>query len=240
MDPQVQASFIPKKSLSTRPVGGGGFGLLYLIAIFLFVVSLVAAGAAFAYTQYLKSALASKAHSLELAQGAYEPGAIQDLIRLDQRMVNARSLLQKHTALSGIFDLLSEETLAQVQFLNFTTNPQDGGNYHIHLTGTADTFSTLALQSDQFGANKSLSDVVFSNIAVSQTGTVTFDVEAVVDAATISYAKHLSPDTVTPTTNPTGTSTPATSGTSTTTAPKGKIETPTPIPGGGPGGLPPL
>lgn len=239
MDPQVQASFIPKKSLTPMPVGGGGgFGLMYLLAIFLFIVSLVAAGAAFAYTQYLKTAIASKAHSLELAQGAYEPGAIQDLIRLDQRMVNARSLLQKHIALSGIFSLLSEETLAQVQFVSFRTTPLEAGKYSIQMAGIADNFSTLALQSDQFGGTKSLSDVVFSQITVDpKTGEVTFQVDTKVDTSVVMYAKTISPGTVTPDSGSTQTSssTPATGASSTP-----PVETPTPIPGGGPGGLPPL
>ena len=46
MDPQVQASFIPQKSLEMTSTRGGGFGgLLFLISLLIFIASLVAAGA---------------------------------------------------------------------------------------------------------------------------------------------------------------------------------------------------
>ncbi len=200
MDPQTQASFIPKKPLTvgTHSGVGAGLGLFYLISIFIFVLSLVAAGASFAYTQYLKSALASKAHSLELAQGAYEPGAIQDLIRLDQRIVNAKALLARHIAPSAVFSLLSDETLEKVQFTTFDYEPADAEAAHIQLGGVADSFATLALQSDQFGASKALSDVVFSSIAVNSSGRVTFSVSATVDPSVLLYSKNLSQNTTVP------------------------------------------
>ncbi len=208
MDPQVGASFIPKKSLA--PSGGrGGGGLFYLVAIFIFVVSLVAAGAAFAYTQYLKSDLARKTHSLELAQGAYEPGSIQDLVRLDQRIIHAKTLLSQHIAPSAVFALLANETLEKVQLNDFSfTFEEDSAS--IKLGGVADSFSTVALQSDQFGASRALSNVVFSNITVVSGGYVTFSVEANIDPSILRYSSVLSG-------TPLDTSTPAPTESATTT-----------------------
>ncbi len=57
----------------------------------------------------------------------------------------------------------------------------------IVLTGTADSFSTVALQSDQFGASKVLKDIIFSNIGVQDGGAVSFTVSASIDPSLILY-----------------------------------------------------
>jgi len=193
MDPQVQASFIPKKSLDVNaPRGGGGFsGLLFLISLLIFITSLVAAGASFAYTQYLNSAIASKSHSLELAEGAFDPSTIQDLVRLDSRLTQSKKLLASHVAVSNLFALLETQTLANVSFSSFDYQLGDDGSAKITLQGVADSFSTVALQSDQFGGNKLLKDVVFTNIAVDNAGHVNFNVSATVDPSVLSYSSTL-------------------------------------------------
>jgi len=193
MDPQVQASFIPKKSLEmgATPRGGGFGGLLFLIALLIFIASLVAAGASFAYMQYLNNAIASKAKSLALAEGAYDPGTIQDLVRLDSRLTQAKLLLQKHVAASGIFAFLSTQTLANVAFSSFSYNLNSDGSANISMSGSADSFSTVALQSDQFGGNKLLKNVVFTGITADAQGHVSFSVSATVDPSVLSYTATL-------------------------------------------------
>jgi hypothetical protein len=192
MDPQVQASFIPKKSLEMTNSRGGGFGgLLVLIALLIFIASLVSAGAAFAYTQYLNNAITSKAKSLTLAEGAYDPGTIQDLVRLDNRLKEAKVLLDKHVAASGVFAFLATQTLPNVSFSSFDYVLGDDGSAKITMQGTADSFSTVALQSDQFGGNKLLKDVIFSSITAAQSGQINFGVSATVDPSVLSYAASL-------------------------------------------------
>ncbi|MDZ4226436.1 MAG: hypothetical protein U1C66_03015, partial [Patescibacteria group bacterium] len=106
MDPQVSTSFIPKKPL-TEGRRGSSSGLIFLLALLIFTGSVVAAGAAFLYGTYLNNALTAKARSLETAQGAFESaGAIENLIRLDSRIKEAKSLLGEHVAPSAIFYFL--------------------------------------------------------------------------------------------------------------------------------------
>lgn len=191
MDPQVQASFIPKKSLETGAGRGGGFGLFFLIAILIFIASLVAAGGSFLYEQYLNKTLADKKVSLDRAQGAYEPNTIEDLARLDQRITQAKTLLAKHTAMSAIFAFLSTQTLEKVSFSTFGLTMQPDGGAQLQLAGKADSFSTVALQSDQLGASKVLKDVVFSGITVAADGSVDFTVSATVNASLLGYTSTL-------------------------------------------------
>ena len=191
MDPQVQASFIPKRSLDTSASRGPGFGLFFLIALLVFVASLVAAGGAFLYQQYLNKSLADKKASLDLAQGAYDPATIQELVRLDERIKQAQTLLNNHAAVSPVFAFLSNQTLEHVAFSSFDFSLQGDGSAKISMAGQADSFSTVALQSDQFGASKLLKDVVFSGIGVDQTGHVNFSVSATIDPSLVSYAASL-------------------------------------------------
>lgn len=191
MDPQVQASFIPKKPLNTGSSRGAGIGLFFLISLLIFIASVVSAGAAFLYQQYLQKAIADKSHSLDLAQGAYDPGVIQDLMRMDARMTQAQSLLARHTAASAVLSFLATQTLQNVSFGSFGYSLQNDGSAAINLSGQADSFSTVALQSDQFGGNKMLKDVIVSNIAVDAVGRVNFTVTATVIPSVLLYTNTL-------------------------------------------------
>lgn len=189
MDPQPPTSFIPKKPLVGEASSGGG-GLVILLAVLIFVISLVAAGGAFAYGKYLDSSLAAKDSSLKKAEGAFDTASIVDLSRLDVRLAEARKLLEAHVAPSGVFTFLSATTLERVQFTSLSLDISADGSGKILLSGIADSFSSLALQSDQFGAAKVLRDVVFSGITTEAAGRVQFTVSANVDPSILSYAKQ--------------------------------------------------
>ena len=195
MDAQPQASFIPKKPLETGPLsraGGSAWGgLVFLICLFIFIVSIVGAVGVFAYKLYLTNSIASKADFLKKAEGAFDPSVIQELIRIDSRINQAQLLLQKHVAPSGIFKFLEAQTLGQVQFDSFDYVLGDNDTAQVTLKGQADNFSTIALQSDQFSASKVLKNVVFSGILLGTNGKISFTVVANVNPSLINYAKNL-------------------------------------------------
>ncbi len=152
--------------------------------------------------------IASKSASLALNEKAYDPGVIQELTRVDSRINEANILLDKHIAPSAIFGFLAQQTLEKVQFISFDYNAgaTTDGYSKINMNGLADSFSTVALQSDQFGASKILRDVVFSGVTVdSATGKVSFSVSATVVPSLTLYSNVLS---ATPTALPEGGSTP--------------------------------
>ena len=190
MDPVGQGSFIPKQSLAAAG-RGGGMGLFFLLAIIIFALSIVSAGAAFGYTQILKNTIASKDESLRKAEGAFNPGTIQDLLRLDNRLTQARLLLQKHVAPSALLYFLSTITLERVQLNSFEMGLNNNGSASLTVTGSADSFSSVALQSDQFGATKLLKDVIFSGISVNESGKIGFTVTATVDPSLMLYSSSI-------------------------------------------------
>lgn len=189
MDPQVQASFIPKKALTVERHRGGG--LLFLLALLFFIASLVAAGASFTYEKFLNKSIADQSSSLKNAEGAFNPSTIEDLIRMDARINESKTLLEKHVAPSALFDFLADSTLERVQFTKFEYALQGDGTGKITLSGVADTFSTVALQSDEFGKSKVLSGVIFSEITVGQNGKVTFGVNAIAEPSLLQYKRKI-------------------------------------------------
>lgn len=189
MDPQVSNSFIPKEALTQEKVRASGLGLFFLIALIVFILSLIAAGGAVAYTQIVNKQLASDKAQLDIQKGAFDPATIQDLVRMDSRIEQAKQLLSKHVAPSAIFDLLAQKTLQNVQFTSFSYELNQDGTAKILMDGTTDSFATIALESDALGNSTGLKDVIFSNITVAQGGGVGFTVEATVDPSVISYAK---------------------------------------------------
>ncbi len=199
MDPQVSNSFIPKKPLVPTRSSGSLSGLLLLVSILMFMVSLAGAGGAFLYERYLIGAIAAKDLSLERAQAAYEPETVQALIRLDSRINESKSLLNKHIAPSAIFNFLALKTLEKVQLTSFDYQVDDGGTASLQLVGIADSFSTLALQSDEFGSTDVLRNVIFSDIVIQpENGKVSFSVYADIDPASIVYSKNMESRSVMP------------------------------------------
>lgn len=198
--------------MATASVHASGSWLgvfLFFVASLVLIASLVAAGGAFFYKKYLVNSIAAKSKTLQDTEAAFDPATIEDLIRLDKRMAQAQGLVQKHVSALGVFNFLAEQTLQNVQFTQFAYELEESGIANILLSGDADGFPTVALQSDKFGGSKLLSNVVFSGVTVGTTGRVKFTVKADVDPDLISYAKNLAQSSSVPQLAP-ATSTPLT------------------------------
>ncbi len=189
MDPQAGGSLIPKRPVVETRRGGGG--IFFALGLLLFIASIAAAGAVFAYQNFLQTSLDGKKESLAKTEEAFEPDVIETLVRTDKRIGNVQTLVGKHVAPSALFALLGELTLTSVRYDSFDFVRDDDGTAQVSLVGEADSFSSVALQSDQFGASKHLSNVVFSNIAINPSGRVDFTVEATASPSFISYARQL-------------------------------------------------
>ncbi len=194
MDPLVRTSFIPKKPVvqANSAVHGGGVGIFFFIALIIFLGSVLLAGGAFAYERYLGQSIKSKSESLSRARAAFEPATIQDLMRLNDRLTEASTILDAHRAPSAIFGLLSATTLTTVAFDKFDLTSGADGKGILALHGKAGTFSDVALQSDAFNKEHSFKDVLFTGFTVSKDGGgVEFLVNTTVDPSLINYRSVL-------------------------------------------------
>lgn len=192
MDPKFQTSFIPQKPIVTgsnfSPSSPGfrSINIFNIIATVAFVACFLAYGGIFAYKQVLNGQIKEADGKLKVAKNAFEPEKIYELIDASNRIESTRKLLEDHVAVSQLFDLLQNETLARVQFDNFTYNKKDT-NLIITMDGKADGYNTIAAQSTIFSESKFIKDAVFSDFDLSQTGNVTFKLTAVIDSSLVSY-----------------------------------------------------
>jgi hypothetical protein len=136
-------------------------------------------------------------------------------VRFDSRIIQARAVLAKHVSPSAIFYFLSQQTLEKVQLTKFDYDLGDGGAATVSVDGITDSFSTVALQSDQLGASKVLKDIIFSDIEVQTDGKISFHVTAKVDPTLLLYSKNVGSTPILPAEVPAASAATTTAATST-------------------------
>ncbi len=196
MDQKTHTSFIPKKSLATASqsqrteIAGAksSIGIVFLITLIIFIGVLALAIGVFLYQQFLLQNIEKKSASLYRARAAFEPALIEEIGRLDIRMNSAQEILDNHKALSIFFDLLETSTLVSLQFQDLVYKVDEVGKINVSMSGSASSFSSVALQSDIFGENKFIQEPIFSNLNLDNKGNVVFDFSAFIDPRLLSYS----------------------------------------------------
>lgn len=198
MEPRFKTSFIPKQNLAAseppaavhvRSSGPSVGGIGTLISLIVFLGTLGFAGGIFLYESYLEASTKSKQEQLSRAREAFQPELIREMARLDQRLTSAENLLAEHVAPSMFFRFLEESTLQTVRFTQMTFAIPDPLNAEFTLTGEAENFAAVALQSDVFGSSPNIRDAVVSGFGVVGNGKVSFTVTGKIDPRLLSYAQ---------------------------------------------------
>jgi len=189
MPETIQSSFIPKKTVAevAPQRRRRSAGILSILAIGVFVLSLLAAGGVFFYERYVADSITAKEETLNRAREAFELDLIRELSRTDKKINAAGDLLDKHTALSRLFELIERDTLKTVRFEDLSYEEDENG-VHVQMTGEAVSFSSIALQSDQFGKNRSIKDPIFSDLNLDAEGNVTFTFTATIVPDILRYS----------------------------------------------------
>lgn len=197
MDKEFQTSFVPKKPIIEKAAvahSGGGFsGAFNLIALVIFIASILAAGATYFYRGSLVDRVAEYKVSLERARGAFEPALITELQVLDKRMRAATEILNNHVVVSPIFALIGEITLPTVRYSDFSYefNEENKNLVDVIMTGEAKGYNYIALQADLFGDDKFIKNPIFSDFTLDQGGNVDFALTFSVDKSLVLYESFL-------------------------------------------------
>lgn len=191
----IPTSFVPKQPVrTTQKFSSSGGNILLTISTVLLVASLIAAGAAFGYKEYLTGVLSSKSTALEAAQSMVDKDAVSEFVRTRDRLQLAKELLDSHIAASRFFKLLESETLANVRFGSLSFDVADDGSAEITLQGTARTFNALAAQSSRLAEEKLIKRAIFSEISVNQdTDLVNFSLTADLDPRLLAFSQDEAP-----------------------------------------------
>jgi hypothetical protein len=155
---------------------GLSVNILSILAFVAFLVCLITIGGGFLLQGNLVSQKAYLENQLIKAEQQFEKETIEKAKVLDSRLILASSLLVKHKAIAHFFESINQKTLDTILFTSFTTealNPKDN-TITFRLAGEANSYKAIAEQSQLFGDDTLLSNHVFSNFSVLNTGKVDF------------------------------------------------------------------
>lgn len=182
LPPNIPTSFVPKQPVATQPRRSGGpRGLIYYGALFLMGISIVGAGLTFGYKTYLDTVHDSRKAKLEAAEKSINPAAVEDFIRLRNRIRASTTLLDQHVVTSQFFDVLETLTLQNVRFQSLILSVGADRTAKIEMHGVARSFNALAAESAAFAAEKRIKRAIFSNITADKNGVVSFSLRAELD-----------------------------------------------------------
>jgi hypothetical protein len=179
LPPTLPTSFVPKQSLPSsgrrnRPANG----VLYYVGVFVLAASIVGAGLTFGYKTYLDTVTTARKLRLEAAEKNINPVAVEDYIRLRNRIKVANLILNRHVTSSQFFTTLESLTLQNVRFQTLQLAVEEDRRASIEMRGTARSFNALAAQSAAFASEKQIRRAIFSGITVDKSGLVRFALNA--------------------------------------------------------------
>jgi hypothetical protein len=201
MESRFQTSFIPKKPI--EPVSSEissdrqPLGLFFSAAVFITIMTLLAAGGVFAYSQILGKEITNKQQSLQSSEKEFDPSLVTQLERLDDRIQSAGTLLSNHIGFSTFFTLLQNDTLKTIQYTNFQYTYAGPNKVSVTLSGVAQDYASVARQSEIFSdatyTHGYIQSPIFSDLNIDQSGNVVFSLTALISPDLISYKKNLLP-----------------------------------------------
>lgn len=189
LPPTIPTSFVPKQPVATQARRKRApLGIFYYGALFLLGVAVVGAGLTFGYKTYLDSVRDARKTRLSAAEQNINPEAVEDFIRLRNRIQASNTLLNQHVVLSRFFDVVESITLKNVRFQSLTASVGNDRTTKIEMRGLARSFNALAAESAAFAADKRIKRAIFSNITVNESGVVSFALKAEIDSKLITVS----------------------------------------------------
>jgi hypothetical protein len=191
MEVKMQTSFIPKKPVAGNThSGGGGVSLFLLLAIIIFIVTIATSFGVWIFQKSLVSKIEKLSESLESSRSSYEEKTIIDLIRLNDRIEQSKSLLNKHIAISPLFTVLETKVVKNIRLKNMKFSADNTGKMKLDISGIASSYDALSKQSDIFGdrvLREYISEPVISDFSPNVDGSISFNFKSSVMPKLVTY-----------------------------------------------------
>ena len=187
ISPSIPTSFVPRQQAPEQPRRkySQANNIFSVVAYAILAVTVAAAGATYAYEQYLAHSLDSKSKALVAAQASVDQSQVQNFIELRDRLSSAQALLANHVTLSTFFDALERTTIQNVEFSTLSIQVASDRSAQVSIDGFAKDFNSLAVQSNALATQKGIKQAIFSGISVDKTSGVGFHLSALVDPALV-------------------------------------------------------
>lgn len=202
MDSKISTSFIPKESINT-----GGLrqrreplGIIVLISLLILAVAVLYFAGIFAYRYVVYNEINTPCRdigggnkkcglkeSLDLTVRELQLAKLADLKRLDTKLKNGSTVLNKHITLQPFFTFLGQLTGQNIQYKKLQFSKEN----KFELEGTAKSYEDIAYQQKVFAdpekGQKYISSFAFSDFDLDPKGNVTFKLTLTVDNKLLSY-----------------------------------------------------
>ena len=103
------------------------------------------------------------------------------------RIKSSKTLLSRHKAASNIFKFLEESTLQSVRFTDFSYKLSKDQEPEVLMKGTTKSYSSLALQAEEFQKSKKVENITVSSLSLGDGGVVKFNMALVFEPDFIKY-----------------------------------------------------
>ena len=192
MTPGFQSSFIPKEPITEEIFRKKKAGIFGMVAVLLFISSIVLSIALFIYRGMLKSDITALQSELVLTEKSIDKKTINEMSQFSKRLRLTQSIILKHQVVSGFLETLSTDTVSSVYFTDFSYTNTNDDKLSVTLRGKASGYAAVALQESIFNKNKNFKSVVFSNLTLADGGLVSFDLNIVLDPKISVYSVETS------------------------------------------------
>lgn len=191
MDPKFRTSFIPKKNVGTPSVrpkkSYKSFSLLSFVGVVVFLVAIIVSGGLFGYQYTLIQSIDQKGNALAEARRSIDDNYINSLKSIDERLITANQLLDKHVVLSSFFEFLEKFTLKSVQFTSLKYEIDEDGQMSVEIGGKSLSYNSLVLQSNILENNNILENSELSDVKLDDSGNVIFKIKSVLDSSFLKF-----------------------------------------------------
>lgn len=198
--PSVPTSFVPQRGAPVRRSGDFDFGGAFaFIGYGAFLLALLFSGGVFAYEWYLKGVETRNIALLEEAESRIDDTTVQGFLRLNNRLIEGKRLLNGHIAFSGLLAAVEELIPTGVRLKSLDLSVGDQREAILRATGSAASLNALAAFSASLGGDATVKDAVFSSITIAKGGSVDFSLSATVTKEVITFGRDaVSDQTPTP------------------------------------------
>lgn len=188
MAPNFQSSFIPKGPVTEGVFKKKRAGVAGILAVSLFVTSIVVSGAMYVYKGIVKRDIQNLETELAEAEQNIDKKTINEMTQFGKKLEIARSIVARHQVVSNFLNTLSSSTVSAIQFTDFNYGSIKEGTLSVTLKGKAQSYASIAQQEGIFSKDKYFKSVVFSNLTLAEKGLVSFEVAISVDPQMLVYS----------------------------------------------------
>lgn len=164
-------------------------GIIPLTSVLIFVASV--GGGAYVYVKenLLKKNIEEYQKQVAAVEAEFQRATIAELSRVSNRLDVADRILHTHISASAIFELLGEQTVETVRFVDFSYTFGQQDVVTLTMRGEGASYNSVALQSDIISTNRNFQEPIFSGLSLNDKGRVAFNFSAKLKPEFISYAR---------------------------------------------------